>query len=49
MHRGHGPVADKDAAKRVLHLIDELEENEDVQNVYANYDMPGEWIAELAS
>lgn len=42
------PVADKDAAKRVLHLIDELEENEDVQSVYANYDMPGEWIGELA-
>lgn len=42
------PVADKDAAKKVLRLIEELEENDDVQSVYANYEIPDEWIAELA-
>jgi len=43
------PLADKDIAKRVLRLIEELEENEDVQNVYANYDMPAAWIGELSN
>lgn len=42
------PVSDKDAARKVLRLIDELEENDDVQSVYANYEIPDEWIAELA-
>jgi len=43
------PIADKDAAKTVLALIDALEENDDVQNVYANYDIPEEWARELSS
>lgn len=42
------PLADKEAAARVLRLISELEELDDVQNVYANYDIPAEWIEELA-
>ena len=33
-------VADESAAKKVLRLIDELEENDDVQEVYANFDIP---------
>jgi len=33
-------VADESAAKKVLRLIDELEENDDVQDVYANFDIP---------
>lgn len=41
-------ITDKDDARRVLKLIDALEDNDDVQNVYANYDIPAEWIAELA-
>lgn len=40
-------VTDKDVAKRVLRLVDALEENEDVQNVYANFDIPEEWLSEL--
>jgi YebC/PmpR family DNA-binding regulatory protein len=43
------PIADKDAAKKVLSLIEALEENDDVQNVYANYDIPEEWARELSS
>ena len=41
-------VSSKQDARQILRLISELEENEDVQNVYANYDMPGEWMEELA-
>lgn len=41
-------IADKEAARKVLSLIEALEENEDVQNVYANYDIPEAWASELA-
>jgi len=40
-------VEDKDDARRVLKLVDLLEDLDDVQSVYANYDIPDEWIAEL--
>ena len=33
-------VVDEADAKKVLRLIDELEENDDVQDVYANFDIP---------
>ncbi|MBA3430875.1 MAG: YebC/PmpR family DNA-binding transcriptional regulator [Actinobacteria bacterium] len=35
-------------AKRLLHLIDTLEENDDVQDVYANFDIPDETLASIA-
>jgi len=35
-------------AKKLLNLMDALEEHEDVQNVYANFDIPDEIIEELA-
>jgi transcriptional/translational regulatory protein YebC/TACO1 len=31
---------DEDAARKVLRLIDALEDSDDVQNVYANFDVP---------
>jgi YebC/PmpR family DNA-binding regulatory protein len=34
------PLADAAAAKPVLRVLDSLEENDDVQNVYANFDIP---------
>lgn len=40
-------VESKEAAAKLLKLIDALEDNEDVQNVYANYDIPDEWFADL--
>ncbi len=43
------PIADKEEARRVLKLLDTFDENEDVQSVYANYDIPAEWIDELTS
>ena len=40
-------IESKEDAAKVLRVIAALEENEDVQNVYANYDMPAEWVEEL--
>ncbi|MCJ7543772.1 MAG: YebC/PmpR family DNA-binding transcriptional regulator [Phycisphaerae bacterium] len=37
-----------DAAKQVLALMEAMEEHEDVQNVYANFDMPDEVMDTLA-
>ncbi len=34
------PLDNESDAKKVLHLIDLLEEHDDVQNVYANFDIP---------
>ena len=36
------PVNDAATVARVLYLMDALEENDDVQNVYANFDIPDE-------
>jgi YebC/PmpR family DNA-binding regulatory protein len=38
------PVASKEDAEKVLRLIEALEDNDDVQNVYANYEIPDEWL-----
>jgi YebC/PmpR family DNA-binding regulatory protein len=37
----------KEAAKKVLHLIDLLDENDDVQDVYANFDIPDEILESI--
>ena len=34
------PIDDEAAAKKLLRLVDALEENDDVQDVYANFDIP---------
>lgn len=41
------PLPSMEDARRVVDLISGLEDNEDVQNVYANYDVPDEWAEEL--
>jgi YebC/PmpR family DNA-binding regulatory protein len=41
------PISDETAAKKILALIEELEENDDIQNVYANFDIPDEIIAKV--
>jgi len=41
-------LSDKKAAAGVLRLIESLDENDDVQEVYANYDLPQEWLDELS-
>ena len=42
-------VADEAAAKKVLRLIDALEENDDVQDVYSNFDIPERVLEAVAS
>jgi YebC/PmpR family DNA-binding regulatory protein len=38
------PVTDEKTAKAVLALVEALEENDDVQNVHGNYDIPDELV-----
>jgi YebC/PmpR family DNA-binding regulatory protein len=40
-------VSDKDTAKQLLRLIDSLENQDDVQQVYANFDMDQDWMQEF--
>ena len=41
------PVAKEDVARQVLRLCDALEDDDDVQNVYSNLDIPDEMLAKL--
>ncbi len=38
---------DADTGRKVLRLMDALEDNDDIQNVYANFDLPEELMAEM--
>jgi transcriptional/translational regulatory protein YebC/TACO1 len=38
---------DADQARKVLKLLDVLEDHDDVQEVYANFDIPEEVLAEV--
>ena len=38
---------DADNGRKLIKLLDALEDNDDVQNVYANFDLPEEVMAEL--
>jgi YebC/PmpR family DNA-binding regulatory protein len=42
-------VEDESAAKKILRLIDALEDNDDVQEVYANFDIPERVLETVAS
>jgi YebC/PmpR family DNA-binding regulatory protein len=42
-------VEDEAAAKRVLRLIETLEDNDDVQDVYANFDIPEQVLEAVAT
>src|SRR5438270_3207450 len=42
-------LADESAAQKVLRLVDALEENDDVQDVYANFDIPEQVLEAVAS
>jgi transcriptional/translational regulatory protein YebC/TACO1 len=41
------PVNDETVALQILRLCDSLEEDDDVQNVYSNLDIPDELLAKL--
>ena len=40
---------DEDKAKSLLKLLDQLEDNDDVQNVYANFDIPDAMMQRLSA
>jgi YebC/PmpR family DNA-binding regulatory protein len=42
-------VAEEGAAKKILRLMDALEENDDVQDVYSNFDIPEQVLEAVAS
>jgi transcriptional/translational regulatory protein YebC/TACO1 len=42
-------VDDETKARQVMRLIDALEENDDVQDVYANFDIPEQVLEAVAS
>ncbi|MBU1260382.1 MAG: YebC/PmpR family DNA-binding transcriptional regulator [Planctomycetes bacterium] len=39
------PITEVESARKILALMDELEEHDDIQNVYANFDIPDDIIA----
>lgn len=41
-------VVDAETGRKLLRLMDALDDNDDVQNVYANFDIPEELMEELA-
>ncbi len=41
------PITDAESARKILSLMDELEEHDDIQNVYANFDIPDDIIAKI--
>lgn len=41
------PVGDVDTAKKILNLMEAFEDHDDVQNVYANFDIPDEIVSKI--
>ncbi len=41
-------IADEHAAKRIISLMEAFEDHDDVQNTYANFDIPDEIIAQIS-
>jgi YebC/PmpR family DNA-binding regulatory protein len=41
------PVEDAETARKILALMEEFEDHDDIQNVYANFDIPDEIIEKL--
>ena len=42
------PVNDTNTAKKIISLMEDFEDHDDVQNVYANFDIPDEIIARVS-
>ena len=40
-------ISDPEAARKVLRLVDALEEHDDVQNVYSNFEIPDEVASKI--
>ena len=41
------PLGDAESAKKVLRLMDALDDHDDVQNVYANFDIPDDILSNI--
>jgi YebC/PmpR family DNA-binding regulatory protein len=41
------PVGDVETAKKILNLMEHFEDHDDVQNVYANFDIPDEIVSQV--
>jgi transcriptional/translational regulatory protein YebC/TACO1 len=42
-------VESENDAKKILRLVDQLEDSDDVQDVYANFDIPEQVLEAVAS
>lgn len=40
-------IADREQARNLIRLLDNIENHDDVQKVYANFEMPPEWMQEF--
>ena len=40
-------AVDAETGRKLMRLMDALDDNDDVQNVYANFDLPEELLAEM--
>ena len=38
------PVSDAERARKIIAMMETFEDHEDVQNVYANFDIPEEFM-----
>lgn len=43
------PIADENVAAQVIRLCEAIDDNDDVQNVYSNFDVPEETLAKLSA
>ena len=48
MPRTTVPVNDAETARKILALMESFEDHDDVQNVYANFDIPDEMMSKIA-
>jgi transcriptional/translational regulatory protein YebC/TACO1 len=42
------PITSADEAKKVLRIMDALEEQDDVQDVYSNFDIPDDILSTVS-
>jgi len=42
-------ITDEDTARKILELVEQLEDHDDVQHVYANFDIPDEIIQKISA
>jgi hypothetical protein len=41
------PVADADTARKLLNLMEDFEDHDDVQEVFANFDIPDDILSQI--